>query len=397
MNEDALDDIVSTQPLAELLRDASPLIQKSARKSNGRIAFRHETLDIQRTKDVSGSHPSSITSVSFHPSLPLLLSSGPSGLVTLHHVTPSTPAPNPILTRIALRRLPIQTSAFHPSGTRAIFAAQRRYYHVWDLESGRFHRVAGFSNQDRLQRTFQQFAPSPCGRYIGFVGSGRKGGGWVNVVDAETGQWVCTGRVEGRGGVADLAWWRSGDGLCILGKGGEVLEYSVRERRPLARWTDEGAVGATTIALGGPRIGSQKNDGLGGDRYVAIGSSAGIVNVYDRSSWKALLGVGAEQADTTTIPERPSPKRTFDQLVTSISTLKFSPDGQLLAMASQEKRDALRIIHVPSCTVYRNWPTNDTPLGRVSSLAWGEMNEEGELVLAIANDQGKIRLWQVRG
>lgn len=50
------------------------------------------------------------------------------------------------------------------------------------------------------------------------------------------------------------------------------------------------------------------------------------------------------------------------------------------------------IVHLPSCTVYRNWPTSSTPLGRITSVAF----PPGSDMLAVANEQGKIRLWEIR-
>lgn len=210
------------------------------------------------------------------------------------------------------------------------------------------------------------------------MGSGRKGGGMVNVLDANTCQWVAEVRVEGKGGVADFEWWSDGDGLLALGKGGEAVEWDGRERRVIARWVDEGAVGTTTVSLGGNGGGAK---GLGGDGWVAIGSSSGIVNLYDRRKWTTAESV----------PGRPKPNRAFDQLTTPTSHLRFSPDGQLLCMASRWKRDALRLIHLPSCTVYRNWPTSSTPFGRITAIAWAADSE----TLAVANEQGKIRLWEI--
>ena len=229
-----------------------------------------------------------------------------------------------------------------------------------------------------LQRSMERFKVSPCGRWIGFVGSGRKGGGTINVLDANTCQWIAEVRVEGKGGVADFDWWGDGEGLVLVGKGGEVVEWDGRERRIVARWTDEGAVGITVVALGGGGAGSQA---LGNDRWVAVGSSSGIVNIYDRRDWNA-----------ESMPLRPQPVRAFDQLTTPTSHLVFSPDGQLLCMTSRWKRDALRLIHLPSCTVYRNWPTSSTPLGRITAVAWSPTSK----MMAVANEQGKIRLWEIR-
>lgn len=228
------------------------------------------------------------------------------------------------------------------------------------------------------QRSMERFKLSLCGRWIGFVGSGRKGGGTINVLDAHTCQWVAEVRVEGKGGVADFDWWGDGEGLMVVGKGGEVVEWDGRKRRVIARWVDKGAVGITVVALGGRGGGSKT---LGNDRWVAVGSSSGVVNVYDRRKWSA-----------ESVPARPKPVRAFDQLITPTSHLEFAQDGQLLCMASRWKRDALRLIHLPSCTVYRNWPTSATPLGRITAVAWSPTSE----MLAVANEQGKIRLWEIR-
>ena len=46
----------------------------------------------------------------------------------------------------------------------------------------------------------------------------------------------------------DLRWSQVNtyrDGLVVFGKGGEAVEYSLSERKAVAKWTDEGAVGIT--------------------------------------------------------------------------------------------------------------------------------------------------------
>lgn len=256
----------------------------------------------------------------------------------------------------------------------------------------------------------ERFKLSPDGKWMGLVGSSRKGGGIINILDANTCQWAAQVRVEGRGGVADFAWWGDSEGLLVLGKGGEAVEYSIPEQRVVGRWMDEGAVGTTVVALGGKGKGSA---GLGRDRWVVVGSQSGIVNVYDRGEWKA----GG-------VPERPTPAKVLAQLTTPISFVEIAPDGQMFVMGSRLKRDALRlgeffllsmygregwalmdacgmivsrfadygVVHLPSCTVYKNWPTANTPLGRITAVAISPKSE----MLAVANEQGKIRLWEIR-
>lgn len=183
----------------------------------------------------------------------------------------------------------------------------------------------------------ERFKLSPCGRYIGLVGSSRKGGGLINVLDSGTAQWVAQVRVDGRGGVADFEWWSDGEGMTVVSKNGEVSEWDARSNRIVARWVDAGAVGTTVLKLGGKNGPAQ----LGGDRWVAVGSSSGVVNVYDRREW---INKKAENAG---IPRNPTPVRALDQLTTPISHLVFAPDGQFLVMASRWKRDALRLGMLP--------------------------------------------------
>ncbi|KAE8350239.1 WD40-repeat-containing domain protein [Aspergillus coremiiformis] len=376
----------SAQPLAKLLQGAADLTKLEDTRTGGRRKLRQEVIDIQRLKDVGSDQPSSVDSLSFHPHYPLLLSSGPAASLFLHHITPSAPAPNPLLTSFHIRRTPIHTSAFAPPTGNKIFASgRRRYFHIWDLDSGKVDKVNGSADRKEEQKSMEKFKLSPCGRYVGLVGTSRKGGGLINVLDSGTAQWIAQVRVDGQGGVADFAWWGDGEGMTVVSKNGEVSEWDGRLNQVVARWMDAGAVGTTVLALGGRSERAQ----LGGDRWVAIGSSSGVVNVYDRREWAAAYA----RQTSSAVPRNPEPIRALDQLTTPISHLVFAPDGQFFVMASRWKRDALRIVHLPSCTVYRNWPTSNTPLGRISSVAISPNSEQ----LAVGNEQGRIRLWEIRG
>ncbi|KAJ5150927.1 uncharacterized protein N7482_010179 [Penicillium canariense] len=391
------DEKLAAQPLAKLLQNTTELtrIEDNAR-SGGKRKLRQEVVDIQRLKDVGKAQPSSIDSLMFHPHYPLLLSSGPASTLFLHHISPSAPSPNPLLTSLHIKHTPLHTSAFGPpSGNRIFASGRRRYFHIWDLDTGKVDKVNGSADRKEEQKSMERFKVSPCGRYVGLVGTSRKGGGMINVLDSGTAQWIAQVRVDGRGGVADFAWWSDGEGLTVASKNGEVSEWDGRQRRIIARWLDAGAVGNTVLALGGHSGRSE----LGGDRWVAIGSTSGVVNIYDRREWAAAAvnekTSSAKKDDSAQagVPRSPTPARVLDQLTTPVSHLVFSPDGQMMVMASRWKRDALRLIHLPSCTVYRNWPTANTPLGRISSVAISPNNEQ----LAVANEQGRIRLYEIRG
>lgn len=388
------EDLPSSAPLDQLLQDAQSLVRQAGPGAGKKRKIRPEVIDIQRQKDVAGVQPSAITSLSFHPTLPLLLSSGPSSTLYLHHLcsAPPAPTPNPLLTSLHIRGSALTTTAFHPADSRIFLSARRKYFHVWNLTTGQVEKVTRIYGQQHEQKSMEHFKLSPNGQYMALQGSTKKGGGIINVLDATTLQWVTQVRIESRGGIADFAWWRDSRGVCIAGKNGELSEWSIAEQRIVARWQDEGAVGTTTLALGGQH---EVRSGLvGTDRWIAVGSSSGIVNVYDRRAW---LGDHPKNAQ---IPQTPKPTKALDHLTTPTSHLAFSPDGQILAMASKWKRDSMRLVHLPSCTVFRNWPTSSTPLGRITGVAFADggvvQGSDAHSVLAVANEQGKIRVWEIR-
>lgn len=398
-DEDIYEEIRSTQPLAALLRQAGTLtVTDPGQKASKHRKLRQDVIDIQRTKDLPGSQPSSVDSLSFHPHYPLLLSSGPAATVYLHHISPHPPNPNPLLTSLHLKKTPLSSTCFYQiplvegtdideatkDRTTILLTSRRRYFHTWTLSDGTISKTSNtrtlIPNSVTSQRTMEDLTPSPCGRYLALVSSSRKGGSYISILSSTSYQCQTSVRVDSIGGVASLAFWSSGDGLCIAGKNGEVTEFSIVEQLVLARWMDEGAVGTTVMKLGG-HSGSHQ---LGDSRWVAIGSSSGIVNIYDRLSWTV---------ENLSANPRPKPTKVFDQLITPISHITFSDDGQMLVIGSRWKRDALRLIHLPSCTIYRNWPTSSTPLGRISSVA---VSPGGEY-LAIGNEKGKVKLWEIRG
>lgn len=378
---------VEAQPLQTFLRDANKLAGGQQQQRQRRL--RPEIIDIQRTPEIPDRHKAAVDSLSFHPTYPVLLSSSTASVLYLHHIAPEAhPTPNPQLTSVQVKRVDVRRAEFlYPEGDKIFFAGRRRYFHHWDLPSGLVQKTSQIQGVSaKLEhRSMERFRLSPCGRYMAVAATPRKGGGSITILSTASMQWVASARLSSHNGIADFRWWSTGDGLTILGRDGQVGEYSVEARRFLGIWLDEGCVGAIVLGLGG----HQGPAALGDDRWVAVGSSTGITNIYDRQN---LLDASSSTPDDVTIRERPTPTRTFEQLVTPITALAFSPDGQLMAFASQHSKDALRLVHLPSCTLYRNWPTEQTPLGRITSMAFGRQSD----LLAVGNDTGKIRMWQIR-
>ena len=136
---------------------------------------------------------------------------------------------------------------------------------------------------------------------------------------------------------------------------------------------DEGCIHSTALAVS--------------QNMYACGSNSGIVNLYSRNSGVSGVARPHRRPGSRKI----SPVKAVKSLVTRTDTLQFSPDGQILAIASQMKKDALRFIHVGSGTTFSNWPTSKTPLRNVTSL---DFSPSGGLC-AIGNDRGRVLLYRM--
>ncbi|KAL3232714.1 U3 small nucleolar RNA-associated protein 18 [Nakaseomyces bracarensis] len=391
----------------------------SYKETSGTKLLPEKNLDILRLKDANASHlsHSAVQSLSFHPYKPLLLTGGYDRTLRVYHVDGKS---NPMVTSVYLKGTPVQTCTFYvsregannkqPEDQRVFTGGRRRYMHSWDLAASftknRSEKASTFAKIDKYsrmygheknQRSFEKFKvgylhdlKANTTRGVIMLQGGR---GWINIIDAATGVWITGCKIEGN--LVDfcvdyrpLSRDRFETHLIVVNTYGQVWEFNLTKNNEIIRrWKDEGGMGITTIQVGGGTNSDQllpmNSKRIRQNRWIAIGSESGFVNVYDLNSIRAI------SSETSESIARPAV--TLDQLTTSISSLKFSPDGQILCMASRAIKDALRLVHLPSGTIFSNWPTSGTPLGKVTSVAFSSRGE----MLAVGNEQGKVRLWRL--
>lgn len=172
---------------------------------------------------------------------------------------------------------------------------------------------------------------SPVGDILAVAG--RRGA--VHLVDWKSGAGQVVGSLKMNAAIKGL-WWARGRGaeegrqLIGLGDNAEVYVWDVRERRCVRRWKDDGGFG--TMGIEGDRAG----------KYLSIGSNSGLINVYGADA------TSADGADSFDAP-RPKPLKMIGNLTTSITTMRFNHDSQLLAIASKSKKDQMRMVRTCSC------------------------------------------------
>jgi hypothetical protein len=72
-------------------------------------------------------------------------------------------------------------------------------------------------------------------------------------------------------------------------------------------------------------------------------ATTGVVNVYDTSDIASQTGY---DQDIGLLPITPKPMRELMNLTTSVSTLAFNHDAQIMAIGSDKKKDAFRMVSI---------------------------------------------------
>ncbi|KDO35015.1 hypothetical protein SPRG_01078 [Saprolegnia parasitica CBS 223.65] len=312
------------------------------------------TLAISRMKDANKQSPSNavVQSVQFHANGQLLLTAGLDKTLRLFQVDGSE---NPKIESIFLKDMPISCAQFSNDGKRVVMTGPRPQFYVYDIEGGHVNRIPRVRN--RKETKWTSFV---SGReHIAMLGDE----GVISLLSERSHDFI--GSLKMTGSARAAAFCADDNYLMSTGSDGDIYKWDLRMRKCLYRVKDEGSLGNGAIAASG--------DG----KFVAVGADSGVVNIYDASK----LAHG----------KTPKPIKSLMQLTTGISSLKFNGDSQILAMASRETKDALKMVHMPSATVFGNWPTVKTPLHYISALEFSPSSG----YFAVANARGRVLLYRI--
>ncbi|KAF9924478.1 U3 small nucleolar RNA-associated protein 18 [Mortierella alpina] len=314
-----------------------------------------ESLSVTRVKNANQMAYSKavVQSVEFHPNSQMLLTAGFDRTLRLFQVDGKL---NQLVQSVFYKDMPIYKAAFSATGKEVIASGRRKYFYSYDIEAGKVDKSHGIYG--RQEKSLEKFALSPCGQWIAFLGRD----GYIILVATNTRQWVKNLKMNGN--VRAVAWSSDSNYLYSVGGDTEVYQWEVSSGKCLHRFLDEGGFKPTCIAVS-PN-----------DKFFAVGSKSGIVNVYDRTCLSS---------------KNPKALRAIGNLTTSIHTMRFNHDSQILAISSKGRKDQLRLVHIPSLKVFPNWPTKGTPLSYVTCLSFSPRSG----YLAIGNDKGKVLLYRL--
>ena len=155
--------------------------------------------------------------------------------------------------------------------------------------------------------------------------------------------------------------------LLTSGERGNLYLWDLRMRRISNKLKDKGSVRISAIDYSNNKL--------------AVGSSAGIVNVYDFDS---------TQKYSTSSEGEFSPSKTYDNLTTEITGLNFDGDSKRLVMASKWVKRGLRVANNIENCVYKNWPNFKTKMSLVNQSL---LSEDGRRLI-IGEDSGIVKVYQ---
>ncbi|XP_078034166.1 U3 small nucleolar RNA-associated protein 18 homolog wicked [Augochlora pura] len=295
-----------------------------------------------------------ISSVEFHPSSTVALVAGTSGTLSLFQVDGIE---NNKLHSMQYKKFPINAAKFLRDGTEVLIGSQYYpYCHSYNLISGKTHKILlphGVTNM-------QDYEVSPDGKLIAFGGRT----GEIYLLSASSKELISTLKMNAR--CRAICFTPDSKTLVTHGDSAEMYIWDVNSRSCIHRAIDDGCISCASIAMSPS------------GQFLATGSKEGVVNLYDTA--------------TVLQNQNPTPLKVFLNLVTSVTSLKFNSYSEILAMASHKKNNAFKLAHLPSFTVFSNFPTFETNMSMPEAIGFSP----GSGYLGISNRSGSAFLYRLK-
>lgn len=341
--------------LAHLLSRDAGFVKRSSdnNKDTGKVkksrrSLQAGKLDVQRLRNANEaqgrSNLSQIEALSFHPSARahVMLAASKDRRLRLFQINGTN---NPHLETVHFPDLPLKTAHFDPTGSSIVVSGPRPFFYTHDLEAGKTTkstpwRSYGSNDESTHERDLSNLAFAPSESALGqrrrLAVGGRRGAvyllDWGQVGGSGGGSLLGTLRMNAP--LAGMAWDpRRDHSLVSLSTQGTLHTWDVRNMACEVQRSDAGLFAPTGLAA----------SPAGGD-FWAAGSDTGIVNMYGR---EAVEGSSSERGHGRNGQPAVLPleaRKSIDNIVTATTTLRFNPTGEVLAIASDKKKDALKFV-----------------------------------------------------
>lgn len=324
------------------------------------------TLQIARMMDANAESPSNktVTAVKFHPATGVMLAAGLDRQLRFFRVDGEH---NQQLLSVEFPDMPVRSAAFLGESSEVVLAGRTPYFYSYDSASGSVQKNTALLKKGL--NSHENMSVSPDGSKIAFVGAG----GYVHICNGSSKTWMADVKMNG---AARVATFVGNTTLATSGLDAEVYIWDLRyTSRCLSRFKHED--GSCTSALA-----ASLQDNGSVSQYFAVGAESGVTSVFSPET--------SVESSRRAFPAF-TPMKSIMNLTHRVTSLAFHPSAQILAMASDQEKDALKLLHLPSCTVFSNWPTEKSPIRRATCLEFSP----GGAYLAVGNNRGRVLLYKI--
>ncbi|KAJ1905495.1 U3 snoRNP protein, partial [Coemansia sp. IMI 209127] len=320
-------------------------------------------IDIVRTRNGNQAAPSqsAVSAVQFHPTANVMLTAGLDKTLRLFEVDGKD---NQKIQSIFFKDLPISSAQFIRGGQEVVVSGSRRWYYSVDVEKGAVTRISGIPGLPTLNSLKYMHGCNNGDRLAVMSNDGQ-----IHLVSARTKQFIRT--LPMNGVVRDVSFTADGNYLWSVGTDNEMYQWDLRQNQCVSRWHDQSLFRATRMEISSDTS------------YYASGDHAGMVNIYDVNAIRT-------QADDAAFLNV-KPFKAIDNLTTSISGLRFNHSSEILGMFSNKSQGQLKLAHLPTGTVFSNWPSMSSSLGFVQCIDFSPHSG----FMAVGNDKGKAMLYRL--
>ncbi|XP_045038055.2 U3 small nucleolar RNA-associated protein 18 homolog isoform X4 [Desmodus rotundus] len=338
--------------------DEDDLLQRTGNFISTSASLPKGVLKMKHCQHANAERPSAtrISSVQFHPSAQVVMVAALDNSVSLFQVDGKT---NPKIQSIYLEKFPIFKARFSANGEEVLATSTHsKVLYVYDMLAGKLipvHQVRGL--KEKIVRSFEV---SPDGSFLLINGVA----GYFHLLSMKTKELISSMKINGR--IAASTFSSDSKKVYASSADGEVYVWDVNSRKCLNRFVDEGSLYGLSIA-------TSRNG-----QYVACGSNCGVVNIYSQ--------------DSCLQETNPKPIKAIMNLVTGVSSLAFNPTTEILAIASEKMKEAVRLVHLPSCTVFSNFPVmKKKNISLVHTMDFSPRSG----YFALGNEKGKALMYRL--
>lgn len=369
----------------DLLTRTGTMIGKKADRRKSSIQA--GKIDISRLVDANITEPSDlpISAIKFDKKGNNLLVAGLDKHLRFFRIDGEN---NEKLLSVKFQDLSIMAADYVGRSNEAVVSGRKPYFYSYDLESGSVSKIPCLKT--KALKSYEHMVVSPEGSSIAFAGTG----GYIHLVSGRSKTWMCD--IKMNSAVRSMTFLDDNT-LVTAGHDAEVYLWDLRRSgKCISKFSHDDGTGCHALAAF-PTDNDNAFSAASGNgsaafcsRYsLAVGAESGVVSLFegniDRSGCDPQSLRGPVKVENSKL-------KSIMNLDTNITTLAYHPSGDILAMMSGEKKDHFKLVHMPTCSIFSNWPTLNSPIHKPTCVDFSP----GGAYLAVGNRRGRVLLYRVK-